>query len=440
MYAPSGAYSGPSSRPGAVVRRIVQRVVALPHVHKPPAVRGPAVQVRWSFRGDALGRAAGGRHRVDDRRAAVLDCVVTDGQHAAVERQDVVVVVARREAGIDDRGRPRCEIETVEPSLLHVDERLPIVCPVGRLKRSRVLMHDRRVPGRDVENFEVAPDVLAVGDEVSLGRRRDPDGAEPRPLGDGVVVRADEQADVDRIRERNAGQALRHKRVAELRHRHEVFAIAPLELDDRVRIREAVRRFLFLCGPARLPAELQRHQAAAVQRRGHVRAPRIERGANGPADLAMLFHARADEVRSRGEDEVAADSFPDEAKIVARVPHVLTRARDHIRLLLRIVRGRTSRSADRRLIGKDADGTLSAEDVAEDGGAQDERTRPNRIHSFTATIRFIIKSACPSARALIVTRIGMGFPRARSSRMSPSVSKGRARRIFAIALNRRTTL
>ncbi len=77
----------------------------------------------------------------------------------------------------------------------------------------------------------------------------------------------------------------------------------------------------------------------------------------------MRFDTSADEARTRGEDEVAAEPFPDEMKIVAGVPHVLTRARDQIRLLLRVVRRGPSSSADIGVRGKDAERTLRAEET-----------------------------------------------------------------------------
>src|SRR6266850_3995005 len=150
-----------------------------------------------------------------------------------------------------------------------------------------------------------------------LGRRRDADVTKRGPLREGVVVRTHEQADVDCVGERDAGESLRDRRIAGLRHRHEIDAIAPLELDDGIRVREAVGRLGLLRHPAGLPPELKRHQAVAVQRRRHMRAARVERGANRPADLAMLLHARADEARTSGEDKVPAHPFPDKMKIVA---------------------------------------------------------------------------------------------------------------------------
>jgi len=43
----------------------------------------------------------------------------------------------------------------------------------------------------------------------------------------------------------------------------------------------------------------KRHQAVAVQRRGHMGAAGVERGPNRPADLPMLFATRAQKARPR---------------------------------------------------------------------------------------------------------------------------------------------
>ena len=74
-------------------------------------------------------------------------------------------------------------------------------------------------------------------------RRRDADVVKSGALGDGGVVRAHEETDVDGIRECNAGESLRDERVADLRHRQDIDAIAPLEPDDGP-VRQAVRRLL----------------------------------------------------------------------------------------------------------------------------------------------------------------------------------------------------
>src|SRR5450759_3357724 len=182
-------------------------------------------------------------------------------------------------------------------------------------------MHNRRATGHNVENLEVAADVIAIGDEILFRRRRDAHVAERGPLHNGVVVRAHEQADVYRIRERHAGEFLRDERVTESRDRHDIDAVAPLELEHRVRALQAVARLSLLRHPAGRSTKLERHESIAMQRRGYVRAVGLERRANGPADLPVFLDSRADEARPRGENEVARHPLPYEMKIVAVVPH-----------------------------------------------------------------------------------------------------------------------
>ena len=81
----------------------------------------------------------------------------------------------------------------------------------------------------------------------------------------------------------------------------------------------------------------------------------------------MRVAAAADKVRPRRENEVACHSLPHEMEVVAVAPHVLTRARDQIRLPLRVVRrGSEMRGvADVPLRVEDADGRLGAEGGAE---------------------------------------------------------------------------
>src|SRR5438445_4638888 len=118
---------------------------------------------------------------------------MTDGEHSAVERQHVVVVVVDRESGVDRGGRAGSEIETVEATLLRIYERLAVAGPVGRLKRSPILVHDGRITAGDVQDLEIAADIVPVRNEIARRRDGDPDVAERRPLHDGVVVRADEE-------------------------------------------------------------------------------------------------------------------------------------------------------------------------------------------------------------------------------------------------------
>ena len=79
------------------------------------AVRRPAVQVRRRSGVMRFGVPPLDGHGVDGRLVAAL-ALVADAEHRAVERQHVVVVVAVREAGVDERRRARREVEAVEPA------------------------------------------------------------------------------------------------------------------------------------------------------------------------------------------------------------------------------------------------------------------------------------------------------------------------------------
>ena len=233
-------------------------------------------------------------------------------------------------------------------------------------------MHDRRVPRCDVEDLEIAAEEVAIGNELSRRGNRYAYVAERRPLDDGVIVGTDEQPDVHCIRQRCTLELLRGQRVAEARHGHEIDAGAPLELDHGVRVRKTVARFHVLRRPACRAPELERHQAVAVERRGHVRAVRLERWTDRPADLSVRLDALPDEARPRAEDEIPTQALPHEMEVVAVVPHVLAGAGNEVRLGTRIEgRGSSTRLADVRLRVEDADRTetLRLSGVSEDGKA-----------------------------------------------------------------------
>ena len=70
-------------------------------------------------------------------------------------------------------------------------------------------------------------------------------------------------------------------------------------------------------------------------------------------------------------------------------------ARDEIRLPLRVVRRGTSRSADLRVRGKDADRTLSAEDTEQ--AAKAGRSRDGNTESSHSRFPFILLAATAMA-------------------------------------------
>src|SRR5579859_196921 len=174
---------------------------------------------------------------------------------------------------------------------------------------------------------------------TSLSRRgRDAYVTERGALHDAVGVRANKQSDVHRVGQRYTAELLRDEAVAESPHGHDVHAASPLELDHGVRIGQTVARLVLFRHRADGPAELERHQAVAVPRRGHVHAIRCERGANGPPDFPMLLDPGADEARAGREREIARHPLPNELKIVAVAPHVLAGTADQVLLPGRIVR------------------------------------------------------------------------------------------------------
>src|SRR6266498_369118 len=104
-------------------------------------------------------------------------------------------------------------------------------------------------------------------------------------------------------------------------------------------------------------------------------AVRVERRTDGPTDFAMWIDSRPDEARPRGENEVTRHPLPHEMKIVAVIPHVLTRPRNQIRLPVWVIRGgsRTSYATDVCLRVEDADRALGGGEVAEARDAHHRR-------------------------------------------------------------------
>ena len=199
----------------------VELAAAPARVDEEAAVGRPAVQVRGRARGDAPRRAAGRGQDVDDGAAFVLARVVADAEPPAVEREDVVVVVRRGEARVDFRHGLRAQVEAVEAAVPVVDERAPVARPVRRLQGVGDGVDDPAPPRRHVEDFEAAPDVVAVLDEARGRRDSDAHAVEEGALGYVLIVRADEEADVDLLAEREALDAPRRERLAEARGRHD---------------------------------------------------------------------------------------------------------------------------------------------------------------------------------------------------------------------------
>src|SRR5688572_31000005 len=130
-----------------------------------------------------------------------------------------------------------------------------------------------------------------------------------------------------------------------------------------------------------------------MERRRDVRAAGLERRANAPAELPVRIDSFPDEACARRENEVARQALPDEMKVVAVAPHVLTGARDHIRLVLRVVRhgSRLSGTSDVGVRVEDAGWVLGTSDVTnQEGEAQ-------QSHQATARDRHVHALVTPNA-------------------------------------------
>ena len=115
-------------------------------------------------------------------------------------------------------------------------------------------MNNLPVPGADVEQFDVAANVIPVRDESVLRRTDQPDVPEDRLLRDAVVVGADVEADIDLVAQRDFAEALADQGLAKMGDRHRVDASFAVELDD---VGPVDLETLLLGRPALAAAELQ---------------------------------------------------------------------------------------------------------------------------------------------------------------------------------------
>src|SRR6266480_6077924 len=107
---------------------------------------------------------------------------MADRDGAPVERQDVIVVVAGRELRVHNDRSPLRQIKAIQQAATVVDQRLAVLGPVRRLERLGRAVHDRTVPARDIEYFQIAPDIVPVRYEPVAHRRRDSYVAEAAAL------------------------------------------------------------------------------------------------------------------------------------------------------------------------------------------------------------------------------------------------------------------
>src|SRR2546430_8302416 len=124
---------------------------------------------------------------------------------------------------------PLREIEAVQQAPTVVNQRLAVLGPVRRLERLGRAVHDRTVPTRDIEDLQIAPDVVLVWHEPFARRCGDPYVAEGGALDYAVVVRPHEQPHVGLVAEREIRQPYRRQRIPELGRRQDVAVSHALE-------------------------------------------------------------------------------------------------------------------------------------------------------------------------------------------------------------------
>ena len=276
-------------------------------------------------------------------RGSSVDALVADADHRAVERQDVVVVVALRGAGVDEGRLPRGEVEATEPAALLpvaarvVDEGAAVARPVGRLEGLGRAVEELAMPAGHVEDLEVAPDVVPIGNEPLPGGPDDAHVAEDRPLEHLRVVRAEEEPHEHVVAQTEVGELHGGEGIAEAGGGEGIGVALPLELDD---VRALRLRADLLRDRARGASVLERGQPVAVHGGVGVGRVGLQAAADHPAQLPVRVHALADELHARLEDEVALHPLPDEMELVALRPDVHPGRAERVLLRDRVVCGR----------------------------------------------------------------------------------------------------
>ena len=166
----------------------------------------------------------------------------------------MVVVVGGLRAGVDRLNPTLREIKTIHPPVVIEYERSAVRRPVRRLEGISGVMNGFPVSGGDVEQLNVATDVITVRDKPFLRRTDQPDVPEDRLLRDAVVVGADVETDIDLVAQRDFAEALADQGLAKTGDRHRVDASDASELDD---VGTVDRETLFLGRGALAAAELQ---------------------------------------------------------------------------------------------------------------------------------------------------------------------------------------
>ncbi len=298
----------------------------------------PSVQVRRPLVRDLLRRPTLYGHRINDGLAVVLFGVMADREHRPVERNYMVVIVAGSEVRVDDLRLPRCEIESVEQSVVVVDECLAVGRPIRRLQRFGDPIQDLPMAGVDIHNLEITADVILIR-HVAFGRRdHHAHVGESSLLEHVFVVRRNEQSDVDVVRQIHPGKLGPFKLFTKTCDGHDVPAARPLELDHV----GCGRRRLHLLGLAPLrAAELQGRETVPVHGDINVRRLRVQARSDDPSEFSVRIHSLAQESRVRAKYEIAGQSFPDEIKFIGIEPHIGARSLHDVLLAFGVEQNRS---------------------------------------------------------------------------------------------------
>src|SRR5262245_24945391 len=240
---------------------------------------------------DAPRRSAGNGQHID-QRAALLLRLIADDELRAVGRDAVVVVAAYGKAGVDRLRFAAADRQLVDAPALVEQKVFSVARPVGRFEGRAVGVDNAAIFGRNRNGLQRAF-------ENRLRALLDLDVRKKSLLDDVVVVRADAEADIERLGQFDPERAARRlQRFVFAGDRHEDVIAAFLDLNAarrlHVRLNLARRAALYF-------SVLQRGQAVAVQRRVGVGRIRVETLTDDQTGFAMRIAAGADELNVGGD-------------------------------------------------------------------------------------------------------------------------------------------
>src|SRR5262245_7017655 len=240
---------------------------------------------------DAPRRSAGNGQHID-QRAALLLRLIADDELRAVGRDAVVVVAASGEAGVERLRFAAADRQLVDKPALVEQNVFSVARPVGRFEVYAFGVDHAAILGRNRNGLQRAFD-------DRLRALLDLDVREKSLLDDVVVVRADAEADIERLGQLDPERAARRlQRLPFAGDGHEDVIAALLDLNAarrlHVRLNLARRAALYF-------TVLQRGQPVAVQRRVGVGRIRIETLTDDQTGLAMRIAAGADELNVGGD-------------------------------------------------------------------------------------------------------------------------------------------